>query len=80
MKKTHDNRPYLVLRGGRNLVQPRRETQGILAAGEDPLAPRDALTLFLYRQDATASGETEVWWPQPRFPDGNYVLAFSSDS
>lgn len=78
-KKTHDNRAYLVVRRGRSLTTPRRETQGILAGGEDALAPRDALTLFLYRQDSTASGETEAWWPQLRFPDGNYILAFSFD-
>jgi hypothetical protein len=78
-KKTHGSRAYLVIRRGRNLTQPRRETQGILAGGEDALAPRDALTLFLFRQDATSSGEVEVWWPQLRFPEGNYVLAFSFD-
>jgi len=80
MRKTlHGNKAYLVVRRGRNLTQARRETQGILAGGEEALAPRDAVTLFLYRQNATAAGEVEVWWPQLRFPDGNYVLAFSFD-
>jgi hypothetical protein len=78
-KIAHDERAYLVVRRGRNLAQPRRETQGILAGGEEALAPRDAVTLFLFRQNATASGEEAVWWPQLRFPDGNFVLAFSFD-
>jgi len=70
---------YLVVRRGRNLRQPRRETQGIHDSGEDKLAPMDAPTLFLYRQNASEK-EIEIWWPQLRFPespDGNYVLAFS---
>ena len=70
---------YLVVRRKRNLTKVRRETQGILDSGEDKLAPRDAPTLFLYRQNVTPTGELEVWWPQLRFPDGNYVLAFSFD-
>jgi hypothetical protein len=68
---------YLVVRRGRDLNVPRRETQGILSGGEDQLAPRDAPTLFLYRINPNAKRETEAWWPQLRFPDGNYVLAFS---
>jgi len=79
LKKMRGGKAYLVVRRGRDLRQPRRETQGILAGGEEALAPRDAVTLFLYRQDATPRGEVEVWWPQLRFPDGNYVLAFSFD-
>jgi hypothetical protein len=69
---------YLVVRRKRNLQETRRETQGILAGGEDNLAPRDKPTLFLFRQNAFANQEA-VWWPQLRFPDGNYVLAFSFD-
>src|SRR5882724_4272455 len=79
LKKMRGNKAYLVVRRGRDLKQPRRETQGILAGGEDALATQDATTLFLYRQNATPKGEAEVWWPQLRFPDGNYVLAFSFD-
>lgn len=79
LKKMRGQRAYLVVRRGRDLRQARRETQGILAGGEEALAPRDAVTLFLYRQNATPKGEEEVWWPQLRFPDGNYVLAFSFD-
>jgi hypothetical protein len=79
VKKMRGSKAYLVVRRGRDLRQPRRETQGILAGGEDALAPRDAVTLFLYRQNATPTGGVEVWWPQVRLPDGNYVLAFSFD-
>jgi hypothetical protein len=79
LKNMRGNRAYIVVRRGRDLTQPRRETQGILAGGESTLAPRDALTIFLYRQNATPRGEIEAWWPQLRFPDGNYVLAFSFD-
>ena len=75
----YGNSAYLVVRRGRNLGAARRETQGILAGGEDKLAPKDAPTLFMYRQDATNKGEVEVWWPQLRFPEGNYVIAFSFD-
>lgn len=78
-KQMRGNKAYLVVRRGRKLTQARRETQGILAGGEEALAPRDAVTLFLYRQDETPRGEAEVWWPQLRFADGNYVLAFSFD-
>lgn len=73
------NKAYLVVRRGRNLTKPRRETQGIHDSGEDGLAPLDAPTLFMYHQNAHGK-EGEVWWPQLRFPespDGNYVLAFS---
>ncbi len=78
-KKKSGNKAYLLVQRNRNLTQPRRETQGILTGGEDQLVPRDAVTLFLFRQDATPKGEIEVWWPQLRFPDGNYVFAFSFD-
>ena len=78
-KRISGDKAYLVVRRGRNLRTPRHETQGILAGGEDILAPRDAPTLFLFRQDSTPDGQAEVWWPQLRFADGNYVLAFSFD-
>jgi hypothetical protein len=69
---------YLIVRRGRDLREPRRETQGILSGGEESLARKDAPTLFMYRQnDIPGKGEIAVWWPQLRFPDGNYVLAFS---
>lgn len=68
---------YVVVRRGRSLGTPRRETQGILSGGEESLAPRDWPTLFMYRQDPTRKGEVACWWPQLRFPDGNYAIAFS---
>lgn len=79
LKTIRDDSAYLVVRRHRDLNQPRRETQGILSGGEEALAPKDAPTLFLYRQNANAKGNIEIWWPQLRFPDGNYVLAFSFD-
>ena len=77
------DKAYLVVRRGRSLTTTRRETQGILAGrrGEEELAPKDAPTLFLYRQNEVKDkGEVEVWWPQLRFPENsrrNYVLSFS---
>jgi hypothetical protein len=70
------NDARLIIQRGRNLRQPRRETQGIHDSGEDAHVAKDIPTLFMYRQNAH-SDEVEVWWPQLRFPDGNYVLAFS---
>ena len=72
----NNDRAYIVVRRGRRLKEPRRETQGIIAGGENTLARDDAPTLFMYRQDAVGS-EIDIWWPQLRFPEGNYVLAFS---
>lgn len=72
----HSNKAYIVIRRGRRAQEPRRETRGILTGGESNLAAEDAPTLFIYRQEATGS-EVAVWWPQLRFPEGNYVLAFS---
>jgi hypothetical protein len=71
-----NDRAYIVVRRGRRLKEPRRETQGIIAGGENTLAPDVAPTLFMYRQDSVGS-EIDVWWSQLRFPEGNYVLAFS---
>lgn len=70
------DRAYIVVRRGRKLREPRRETAQIISGGEDKLAPLDAPTLFIYRQDAVGK-EVDIWWPQLRFPEGNYVLAFS---
>jgi hypothetical protein len=55
----------------------RNETQGIHTSGEENIAPLDAPALYMFRQDVTSKFNIEVWWPQLRFPDGNYVLAFS---
>jgi hypothetical protein len=78
LKSLRGNKAYLVVRRGRELREPRRETQGILSGGEDALAPKDAPALFIYRQnEIPEKDKIAVWWPQLRFPDGNYVLAFS---
>ena len=77
LKMLFGNRAYVRIRRGRNLNQPRRETQGFLTGGEEALVPKDAPTLFIYRLNRNERGNVEVWWPQLRFPEGNYVLAFS---
>jgi len=78
LKSLRGNKGYIVVRRGRDLREPRRETQGILSGGEESLAPKDAPTLFMYRQtEIPAKREIAVWWPQLRFPEGNYVMAFS---
>lgn len=78
LKSLRGNKAYLVVKRGRDLRAQRRETQGILDSGEEALAPRDAPALFIYRQnEIPGKGEVAVWWPQLRFPVGNYVLAFS---
>ena len=68
----------VVVKRGRNLTKARSEREGIISGGEESLAPNDAPTLFLYRMDKNGH-ELEVWWPQLRFPDGNYILASSFD-
>jgi hypothetical protein len=71
------DKAYVVVKRGMQAKADRRETQGIITGkGEADLAPLDAPTLFLHRQDKSGQLE-EVWWPQLRFPDGNYALAFA---
>jgi Z1 domain len=78
LKTLKGDMAYIVVRKNRDLKEPRRETRGILSGGEEALAPKDAPTLFIYRQnEVPAKGESAVWWPQLRFPEGNYVMAFS---
>jgi hypothetical protein len=77
LEKLLGSKAYLVVIRGRKNEVPRNETQGIHTSGEENLAPTDAPALFLFRQDKTAKYPIEVWWPQLRFPIGNYVLAFS---
>jgi hypothetical protein len=67
---------YLVVRRGRELEQKRTETQGIISGGEDALAPKDCVTLFMFRLKRHGS-KVESSWPQLRFPDGGYVFAFA---
>jgi len=78
LKSLRGSKAYIVVRKSRDLREPRRETQGILSGGEESLAPKDAPTLFMYRQnEIPGKKEIAVWWPQLRFPEGNYALAFS---
>ena len=60
----------------RGLKEKRRETAGILSGGEDKLVPNDLVTLFLMRTTAER-GTNSAWWPQIRFPVGNYGFAFA---
>jgi hypothetical protein len=76
----NDDTAYLVVRRKRKLTQARRETQGIIDSTDATLAPNDKPTLFLFRQEPTAKGEPAVWWPQLRFPVGNFVIAFGFKS
>ncbi|MGA3160283.1 MAG: Z1 domain-containing protein [Terracidiphilus sp.] len=76
LKTLRGDTAYLTTRRGRNLNAPREERQGFLAGGEEALAPKDAPTLFIYRNNASSRG-VEAWWPMIRFPEGNYALAFS---
>jgi hypothetical protein len=76
IKTLKGDKAYIRVRKGRNLNEARRETQGFLSGGEEGLVPEDAPTLFIYRLNKSAKG-VEVWWPQIRFPEGNYALAFS---
>jgi len=77
--RNQSDKAYLVIKRGRDLKAVRTERHGIIQSSEAILAPTDAPTLFMYRANATPDGEAEVWWPQLRFPVGNYVLAFSFD-
>ena len=61
----------------RGLEERRRETQGILSGdGEYRSVPTDKIALFLLRTKA-GKGKNASWWPQIRFPDGNYGFAFA---
>jgi hypothetical protein len=76
LKALRGQTAYLRTRRGRDLNEPRRETQGFLSGGEESLVPKDAPALFIYKLKPSKRG-AEVWWPLIRFPEGNYALAFS---
>ena len=67
---------YVYVDRARELEAARRETQGILTGGESEKVPDDKITLFLLRTKP-ARGKHPSWWPQIRFPDGQYAFAFS---
>ena len=60
----------------RDLQASRRETQGVLSGGELGSVPKDQLVLFMFRT-VRKGKQSEAWWPQIRFPDGNYAFAFA---
>ncbi len=70
------SKAYLKVKRGRDVSTNRRETQGYHTNGEDDGIPRDAPLLFMYRMNKNSRG-VEVWWPEIRWPEGNYALAFS---
>jgi hypothetical protein len=67
---------YVYVDRNRGLLAKRRETQGILDSGEAALVPDDRCTLFLLRTSA-GKGTNDSWWPQIRFPKGQYAFAFA---
>jgi len=67
---------YVYVDRGRDLKESRRETQGVLTGGEASLVPGDKATLFLLRT-IDAKGSNAAWWPQIRFPNGQYAFAFA---
>jgi hypothetical protein len=67
---------YIWVDRERTLKGPLRETHGILSGGEAPTVPVDRVTLFLLRIKASG-GANAGWWPQVRFPGGNYAFAFA---
>jgi len=67
---------YVYVDRDRDLKGNRHETQGILTGGEVRRVPKDKVTLFLLRTKA-GRGTQASWWPQIRFPDGQYGFAFA---
>jgi hypothetical protein len=67
---------YVYVDRDRGLREARGESQGILSGGEAGEVPSDKVTLFLLRTKPE-KGETAAWWPQVRFPAGQYAIAFS---
>jgi hypothetical protein len=76
LKTLRGRKAYIVVKRGRDLNEPRRETQGFLSGGDENIAPKDAPTLFIYHLNPSRKG-VAVWWPLVRFPEGNYALAFN---
>jgi hypothetical protein len=67
---------YVYVDRDRDLNEARRETQGILTGGEMRTVPEGLITLFLLRTPE-GNGRRAAWWPQIRFPDGQYAFAFA---
>ncbi len=60
----------------RDLVERRRETQGILTGGEVARVRLDLPSIFMIRTVAKGN-RSAAWWPQVRFPKGRYAFAFA---
>lgn len=75
-KLSQQSTGYVYVDRERGLIENRRETQGILEGGEAARVPDDKITLFLIRTKASR-GKNAAWWPQIRFPDGQYAFAFA---
>lgn len=67
---------YVYVDRDRELDADRRETQGILTGGEYQSVPSDKIALFMLRTKGNRKN-LAAWWPQIRFPDGNYAFAFA---
>jgi hypothetical protein len=67
---------YVYVDRDRDLIESRRETRGVLSGGEAAAVPDDKCTLFLLRT-AAGRGKSAAWWPQIRFPKGQYAFAFA---
>lgn len=60
----------------RALEAARVETAGVLKGGEYKSVPKDRIAIFMLRT-VPSPGKEASWWPQIRFPDGNYGFAFA---
>lgn len=67
---------FLFVDRDRGLEKSRRENQGILDGGEVSKVPTNEPALFMLRTKGNSKGHV-AWWPQIRFPDGNYAFAFA---
>ncbi len=67
---------YVYVDRDRDLEARRKETAGVLTGGEYRIVPPDKIALYLLRTTAGRRSNAS-WWPQIRFPDGNYAFAFA---
>jgi hypothetical protein len=67
---------YVYVDRNRHGKANRRETQGVIEGTEPKDVPGDKLTLFILRTEA-GGATNPSWWPQIRFPTGNYAFAFA---
>lgn len=67
---------YVYVDRERELDASRRETAGILTGDEFRKVPLDKIVLYVLRTKAKGRSHA-AWWPQIRFPDGQYAFAFA---